>query len=106
MDMSGMSGGMGDMNGMSNDTSGMNGMQGMDSGKQKMAGIGAGMVMRGPAGHGSNAGIVQPGAKISSLVTADAMGGWAYHCHLLYHMLAMFRVVFYPGDNLYTAAPR
>ncbi len=37
--------------------------------------------------------IVQPGAKISYLVTADAMGGWAYHCHLLYHMLAMFRKV-------------
>jgi CopA family copper-resistance protein len=37
--------------------------------------------------------IVQPGARISYLVTADAMGGWAYHCHLLYHMLAMFRKV-------------
>ncbi len=37
--------------------------------------------------------IIQPGAKISYLVTADAMGPWAYHCHLLYHMLAMFRKV-------------
>ncbi len=37
--------------------------------------------------------IVQPGAKISYLVTADALGGWAYHCHLLYHMLGMFRKV-------------
>ena len=37
--------------------------------------------------------IVQPGAKISYLVTADAMGGWAYHCHLLYHMPGMFREV-------------
>jgi CopA family copper-resistance protein len=37
--------------------------------------------------------IVQPGTKISYLVTADAMGGWAYHCHLLYHMLGMFRKV-------------
>lgn len=37
--------------------------------------------------------IVQPGAKISFLVTADAMGGWAYHCHLIYHMLGMFRKV-------------
>jgi len=36
---------------------------------------------------------VQPGSKISYLVTADAMGGWAYHCHLLYHMFAMFRKV-------------
>lgn len=37
--------------------------------------------------------IVQPGSKISYLVTADAMGGWAYHCHLLYHMPGMFRKV-------------
>ncbi len=37
--------------------------------------------------------IVQPGSRISYLVTADARGGWAYHCHLLYHMLAMFRKV-------------
>lgn len=37
--------------------------------------------------------IVQPGAKISYLVTANAMGKWAYHCHLLYHMPAMFREV-------------
>lgn len=37
--------------------------------------------------------IVQPGSKISYLVTADAMGKWAYHCHLLYHMPSMFREV-------------
>ncbi|GAB4336750.1 MAG: copper resistance system multicopper oxidase [Desulfobulbaceae bacterium] len=37
--------------------------------------------------------IVQPGSKISMLVTADAMGDWAFHCHLLYHMLGMFRKV-------------
>jgi len=37
--------------------------------------------------------IVQPGARISYLVSADAMGGWAYHCHLLYHMPGMFRKV-------------
>ncbi len=37
--------------------------------------------------------IVQPGAKISYLVTADARGQWAYHCHLLYHMKGMFRRV-------------
>ncbi|MBL4901887.1 MAG: copper resistance system multicopper oxidase [Desulfocapsa sp.] len=37
--------------------------------------------------------VVQPGAKISYLVTADARGEWAFHCHLLYHMLAMFRKV-------------
>ena len=37
--------------------------------------------------------IVQPGSKISYLVTADAMGRWAYHCHLIYHMPGMFREV-------------
>ncbi len=37
--------------------------------------------------------IVQPGSKISYLVTADARGNWAYHCHLLYHMMGMFREV-------------
>ncbi len=37
--------------------------------------------------------IVQPGARLSYLVTADAMGGWAYHCHLFFHMLGMFRKV-------------
>jgi FtsP/CotA-like multicopper oxidase with cupredoxin domain len=37
--------------------------------------------------------IVQPGSKISYLVTADARGTWAYHCHLLFHMPGMFRTV-------------
>ncbi len=37
--------------------------------------------------------IVQPGSKISYLVSADAMGSWAYHCHLLYHMPGMFRII-------------
>ena len=37
--------------------------------------------------------IVQPGARISYLVTADAPGAWAYHCHLIYHMAGMFRKV-------------
>lgn len=37
--------------------------------------------------------IVQPGSKISYLVTADAIGRWAYHCHLMYHMPSMFREV-------------
>jgi CopA family copper-resistance protein len=43
---------------------------------------------------------VRPGQKLSYLVTADALGRWAYHCHLLYHMEAgMFRevVVAHPG---------
>jgi FtsP/CotA-like multicopper oxidase with cupredoxin domain len=31
---------------------------------------------------------------VSYAVTADALGRWAYHCHLLYHMEAgMFREV-------------
>ena len=35
-----------------------------------------------------------PGAKRSYRVTADALGRWAYHCHLLMHMdLGMFREV-------------
>lgn len=37
--------------------------------------------------------IVQPGSKISYRVTVDAKGEWAYHCHMLYHMLGMFRKV-------------
>jgi CopA family copper-resistance protein len=37
--------------------------------------------------------IVQPGSRISYRVDVDARGGWAYHCHLLYHMLGMFRTV-------------
>ncbi len=37
---------------------------------------------------------VQPAQRLSYLVTADAPGRWAYHCHLLYHMQAgMFREV-------------
>ena len=37
---------------------------------------------------------VQPAQRISFLVTADAMGQWAWHCHLAFHMDAgMFRKV-------------
>ncbi|MCF6325006.1 MAG: copper resistance system multicopper oxidase [Gammaproteobacteria bacterium] len=37
---------------------------------------------------------VQPAQTVSMLVTADAEGRWAFHCHLLYHMAAgMFREV-------------
>ena len=36
--------------------------------------------------------IVNPGEKMSYLVTADKPGMWAYHCHLVYHM-GMFRAV-------------
>ena len=37
---------------------------------------------------------VQPAQRVIFLVTADALGRWAWHCHLLYHMEAgMFREV-------------
>jgi CopA family copper-resistance protein len=37
---------------------------------------------------------VMPGARVCALITADAPGRWAFHCHLLYHMeMGMFRVV-------------
>ncbi|MEO5624264.1 MAG: copper resistance system multicopper oxidase [Dokdonella sp.] len=31
---------------------------------------------------------LQPAQRLSYLVQADALGRWAYHCHLLYHMEA------------------
>jgi CopA family copper-resistance protein len=43
---------------------------------------------------------VQPAQKLSYAVTADALGRWAYHCHLLYHMEAgMFREVHVEPDE-------
>jgi FtsP/CotA-like multicopper oxidase with cupredoxin domain len=37
--------------------------------------------------------IVKPAERMSVLVTADAVGPWAYHCHQLFHMeVGMFRV--------------
>ena len=38
--------------------------------------------------------IVQPGGSATFDLTADEVGDWAFHCHLLYHMHAgMFQVV-------------
>ena len=38
--------------------------------------------------------VVQPAQQLSYRVSADALGRWAFHCHLLYHMEAgMFREV-------------
>ena len=38
--------------------------------------------------------VVKPAERVSVVVTADAPGRWAFHCHLLLHMEAgMFRVV-------------
>ncbi|MEO7386218.1 MAG: copper resistance system multicopper oxidase [Gammaproteobacteria bacterium] len=37
---------------------------------------------------------VLPGTKVAFELTADAPGDWAFHCHLLFHMMAgMFNVV-------------
>jgi len=37
---------------------------------------------------------VKPAERLSLLITADAPGKWAFHCHVLYHMeVGMFRVV-------------
>ncbi|MDF0491359.1 copper resistance system multicopper oxidase [Sphingomonas sp. H39-1-10] len=50
-------------------------------------------------GHGDHAPrkhtvVVAPGGKVAFDLTADAPGDWAFHCHLLYHMMAgMMRVV-------------
>lgn len=38
--------------------------------------------------------IVKPAERLSVMITADALGDWAFHCHMLIHMeLGMFRVV-------------
>ncbi|WP_454885852.1 copper resistance system multicopper oxidase [Sphingomonas oryzagri] len=50
-------------------------------------------------GHGEHAPrkhtvVVQPGGKVTWDLTANAVGDWAFHCHLLYHMHAgMMRTV-------------
>ncbi len=46
--------------------------------------------------------VVKPGEKLSVDITADAVGDWAFHCHLLYHMMAgMMQVVSVkPGDGV------
>lgn len=37
---------------------------------------------------------VLPGGKVSLDLTADALGDWAFHCHMMLHMMAgMFRIV-------------
>ncbi|NNF37630.1 MAG: copper resistance system multicopper oxidase, partial [Gemmatimonadetes bacterium] len=49
-----------------------------------------------PRAHTIN---VKPAEKISLLFDADALGPWAFHCHVLYHMDAgMFRIVNVVGD--------
>ena len=37
---------------------------------------------------------VKPAERVSLDITADALGNWAFHCHVLYHMeMGMFRIV-------------
>ena len=47
--------------------------------------------------------VVKPAERVSLLVEVDALGPWAFHCHVLYHMeLGMFRVAMVqrPGEAL------
>ncbi|HMP49513.1 MAG TPA: copper resistance system multicopper oxidase [Oligoflexia bacterium] len=38
--------------------------------------------------------LIKPAERLSAAITADAVGKWAFHCHLLLHMeMGMFRVV-------------
>lgn len=49
--------------------------------------------------------IVAPGQSVSVLLTADATGQWAFHCHMLYHMLSgmmTYVEVSRPGENINT----
>ncbi len=51
--------------------------------------------------------IVPPGQSYSVLLTADAAGEWAFHCHLLYHMMSgmMRKVVVAKLDTADVPAP-
>lgn len=43
---------------------------------------------------------VKPAERLSLDITADALGNWAFHCHVLYHMeMGMFRVVSVVGNK-------
>ncbi|MBI2798698.1 MAG: copper resistance system multicopper oxidase [Gammaproteobacteria bacterium] len=43
---------------------------------------------------------VKPAERLSLDITADALGNWAFHCHVLYHMeMGMFRVVSVIGNE-------
>lgn len=47
--------------------------------------------------------IVKPAERLSVLIEVDALGPWAFHCHVLYHMeLGMFRVAMVqpPGASI------
>jgi len=47
--------------------------------------------------------IVPPGGSVSVILTADEPGEWAFHCHLIYHMLSGMMttaIVSQPGDTI------
>jgi FtsP/CotA-like multicopper oxidase with cupredoxin domain len=44
--------------------------------------------------------IIPPGQSTSVLLTANERGEWAFHCHLLYHMLSgMMTTLIVPNDS-------
>jgi CopA family copper-resistance protein len=47
--------------------------------------------------------LLKPGEKASVDLTADAIGNWAFHCHLLYHMHAGMMRVFRVGEGAASA---
>lgn len=51
--------------------------------------------------------VVPPGQSYSVLLTADEAGEWAFHCHLLYHMMSgmMTKVVVAKLDNTHQTTP-
>src|SRR6185369_2922255 len=47
---------------------------------------------------------VPPGRTVAVDVTASEIGRWAFHCHLMYHMMAgMFREVIVESDDSLSA---
>ena len=43
---------------------------------------------------------VKPAERLSLDIIADALGNWAFHCHVLYHMeMGMFRIVSVVGKK-------
>jgi hypothetical protein len=52
--------------------------------------------------------VVPPGKTVTALLTADELGEWAIHCHLLYHMSAGMMnklIVANVADGKASAAP-
>ena len=51
--------------------------------------------------------VVPPGKTVTTLLTADELGEWAIHCHLLYHMSAgmMNKLIVAQVDDTTASAP-